>query len=227
MAQLAAVLPALAGAGRTLLPMLGRAAPMLGTLAGGKGGGGKKGGGASEGLERGLENLLQQQQAIFRTQQPVRREFSGQLLEALRTGGVGARIPIAQRGVEATRAGTARALRATEGQLGSLAGTPFGQQILAQQRQQGAVAASQIPGQIAQQLMAEAPGFLGTAGGQALGALGGFPGALSDLEIAQREQRAKTGAAFGSQFQQLMRGKGGGGGGKAGKQGQGKGKKPQ
>lgn len=107
-----------------------------------------------------LKEQLRQSKAIFGTQQPTRRILGKQTVEALKTGGIGARIPIIQRAVDASQQASARALRQTENDLtrGGLGGTPFGQSILAQQRQAGRQAAAQIPTAFAQQLIGQAGG---------------------------------------------------------------------
>ena len=127
-------------------------------------------------LAQGLQQAQTQSRGLFQTQQPIRKELSGQILEALRTGGVGAQIPVVQRAVENTKQATSGALRNTESALqgGNLMNTPFGQTILAQQRQSGAQAASNIPTDIARAFIGGAPEFIGTAGGQAAGLSGGL-----------------------------------------------------
>lgn len=119
-----------------------------------------------------MREQLRQNRAIFRTQQPIRRVLSQQTLEALRTGGVGARLPIAQRAVENTRIATGQSLRSAEGGLSraGLAGTPFAQRMLAQLSQQGRFAQSQIPTAFAQQLIGSAGG-----GSQQLPSFGSMP----------------------------------------------------
>jgi hypothetical protein len=119
-----------------------------------------------------LREQLRQNRAIFRTQQPIRRVLSQQTLEALRTGGVGARLPIAQRAVEQARIGNAESLRSAQANIArsGLAGTPFAQRMLAQLTQQGRFQESQIPTAFAQQLIGAAGG-----GSQQLPSFGSLP----------------------------------------------------
>src|SRR5438876_4705928 len=78
-------------------------------------------------------------ETILKQTGPVRKELLGQTLEALKTGGVGARIPIIQRAVEASKQATSSALKETtaSGGAAGLAGTPFLQSILAKTRVSG------------------------------------------------------------------------------------------
>lgn len=126
-------------------------------------------GGTKSALAQGAQQAFRQQRQLFRTARPIQKEFGAQTLEALRTGGVGAQIPIIQRAVEQTRQAGAQGLRATEESLAqrNLGGTPFGERILAQTRQQGRLAAAQIPTQFAQQFITGAPGFASQLSGQA------------------------------------------------------------
>lgn len=134
-----------------------------------------------------MKEQLRQNKAIFRTQQPIRRVLSQQTLEALRTGGVGARTPIVQRSVENARLSNSMSLRSTQASLGrsNLAGTPFGQRMLAQQMQQGRYAESQIPIAYAQQLIGAAGGgsqqMPNFGGGMPSGAGGGGGGGGFDV----------------------------------------------
>jgi hypothetical protein len=119
-----------------------------------------------------LQEQLRQSRGIWRTQQPVRKELGAQTLEALTTGGVGARIPMIQRAVESANLAGSNAMRGLEQGLAQrgLAGTPFGQAQLAQLGQQQQFAASQIPTQYAQSLIS-------AAGGGAQPQFGSLPGA--------------------------------------------------
>lgn len=94
---------------------------------------------------------------LFRQAKPLIAESSAQQLEALKTGGVGARIPMIQRAVEASKAATAGALKGTSDEMASsgIAGTPFGASILAATRMSGEQATSQIPTNIASGMLAQ------------------------------------------------------------------------
>lgn len=88
---------------------------------------------------------------LFGASEPTARSVIDQLGELLRTGGVGAQIPIIQRSVEATKQATSQALASTDDSLraAGLAGTPWGQNIKAQAQQQGAFNVAQVPTNLA------------------------------------------------------------------------------
>jgi hypothetical protein len=157
---------------------------------------------------RRAEILGGQGRRLFRGIFPLFKELTGQQLEALRTGGVGAQIPVIQRAVEQTRLATARGLTDVEQGLAAqgLAGTPFAARMQAQLAQQGRLAASQIPTNIAQQFIAGIPGQiqtglggaaqLGGASAQALANLAGATAAASGAE-AQAKGTAIAGIGEG------------------------------
>lgn len=129
------------------------------------GGGKKAGASGSKELERFLGE--------FKTQsRPVREELFSQIAEALRTGGVGARLPIAMKSVEATKSAASNALTKTGESLASsgLAGTPFGESILANTRMQGELAVGQAPIDIANQFIGMAPNLV-VGSGQTIGGM--------------------------------------------------------
>lgn len=114
-----------------------------------------------EGIQKSvLRQQIRQNRKVFRVQQPVRREIGRQTREALRTGGVGAQIPIIQRAVEQSSLAGSQAMRDAESGLAAsgLTGTPFGQRILAQLSGQTRFATSQLPTQFAQSLISAAGG---------------------------------------------------------------------
>jgi hypothetical protein len=130
---------------------------------------------------QGLDQLLNAAQTILRQTGPVRKELLGQTLEALKTGGVGARIPIIQRAVEQSKQATGQALKGTSDSAaaGGVTG-PYLQSILAATRMSGEQQTSQIPTQIASDLIGRAPGLVSGMQGQGLQALG--QGASIDLQ---------------------------------------------
>lgn len=89
--------------------------------------------------------------------------FIQQVTEALRTGGIGAQIPIIGQAVSSANQAQSQALQGTENSLASsgLTRSPYGQSILAQQRQQGAQAIGRIPTDYAQQFIGQGPSFSG------------------------------------------------------------------
>jgi len=152
------------------------------------GGGGGKGGGASSGPSPELEATRK----FFREDitEPLAKLFIPQVEEALQTGGIGARLPIAQRGVEAARSGTSQALQTTEERLGraNLVGTPFGERILSETALKGATATERIPVQIAEQLANLAPELITGAGRVSVSGAGTVSetrGATPDLGLFQ------------------------------------------
>ena len=92
----------------------------------------------------------------------LRTGFIDQLTEALETGGVGARIPIIARAMEGTREAGSKAMTSTAEELARsrLAGTPFGEKIMAGERRQAEIAPQNTRTQIIQQMLAQMPGFL-------------------------------------------------------------------
>jgi hypothetical protein len=91
------------------------------------------------------------------------------------TGGPGVQIPIISQAQEAQRRATSSALGQTQESLAlkGLAGTPFGEQTMASQRQQGAQAVAGIPADVTQWFMQMIPGF---TQGQASSVMGALPG---------------------------------------------------
>jgi len=100
------------------------------------------------------------------------------------SGEAGAQIPIIAQAQEAQRRATSRAIRESETGLArqGLAGTPFGENILAQQRQQGAQAFAGIEPDIIGQFLQTIPGY---TLGNVQSILGATPGA--------RETKTKQG----------------------------------
>jgi len=120
-------------------------------------GGGKDGGGGAEGMFG--QELAATTKEIREMSRPVRAETYAQTLEALKTGGVGARIPMIQRAVEGSRVATSNALQQITESLASsgLKNTPFGQRTLAEVRTKGAAREADIPTQIAAAMAGFAP----------------------------------------------------------------------
>lgn len=90
---------------------------------------------------------------------PLRSETLGQILEALKTGGVGAQIPMIQSAVSGSQRATSAALRGTSDSLAgaNLTGTPFGQRTLAEAGLAGRQQTAAIPTQMAGQIAGAAP----------------------------------------------------------------------
>jgi hypothetical protein len=121
---------------------------------------------------------------MFQESNPARRQMFQQLNEALKTGGVGARIPIIQRAVENVNAATSLATRGASADFAraGLAGSPFAAQALAGIRAGGAQQAAEIPTQIAQELISAGPGLISSGSG--------IPGLASAASIQQSAANA-------------------------------------
>ncbi len=83
--------------------------------------------------------------------EPLANELIPQITESLRTGGVGARLPIARQGVEAARSASSRAVTGTSESLAQsgLSNTPFAEAILGLTRQRGEQTTAAVPINIA------------------------------------------------------------------------------
>lgn len=103
-----------------------------------------------------------------------------QLTEALATGGVGARIPIVQRAVEAVNIGTSQALKGGEEQMAKYGvGGPFAAKTLANIGTQGRLAASRVPTDLTQQFIQGTVPYLSST--QSLGMQGLQAGGQAQL----------------------------------------------
>ena len=139
------------------------------------------------------KQLSQLSALMFKESNPARREMFSQLNEALKTGGIGARIPIIQRAVEDVNRSTAGAVRGTQEQLSRAGVTgPFAAQILAQERMAGSQAAAKIPTDYAQQLIAGGPGLISSGSG-----IPGLSTAASLLTGASAAGQQATGQLYG------------------------------
>lgn len=162
---------------------------------GGKGGGGKTPdyGPYLSALSDAAKQATAAGKEILDISRPVREQFYGQLAEVLRTGGVGAQIPIAQQGVEATRSAAAGATEATKSRLASagLGRTPYAQRILSGLGIQGDIATAQVPLDIAKLFLGAAPNAALGAPQSAAGLIGsGVSGAGSAASTAAGGQIA-------------------------------------
>jgi hypothetical protein len=124
---------------------------------------------------------------------PVRDEFSRQLMEALTTGGVGARIPIIQNAVEQSRMAAANTQSQLGDQLGlsGLKGTPFGVRAMAESLQSGNQAVARAPIDIIRDLLGQVPNFITAQGQQQGAALAGASSAEAQTRAAQLQAAAQ------------------------------------
>ena len=115
-----------------------------------------------------------------------------QIYEALKTGGIGARLPIAQQGVEQSRAATSTAMTGTQESLSrsGLLKTPWGQSTLAGVRQSGEQATNRIPTDIAQQFISLAPNFLSSVLGTQMGGASNLAQVDASREAAMMQMLA-------------------------------------
>ena len=100
---------------------------------------------------------------------PAAKTFGAQETEALKTGGVGAQIPIINRAVDASRGAESSANQETQQALAraGLANTSFGASILGNQNMAGRQATAAIPTNIASQFISAVPGTASTGVGAA------------------------------------------------------------
>lgn len=162
-----------------------------------------KAGGGSKTLERLAErqyNLLE----------PGLKLYAGQTEEALRTGGIGAQIPVIKRAEEGSRAATSQALTQLDQQLAlspALASSPWAALARGRVLQAGELSTSQIPVQIAQGFIGAAPGFLNQGAQISFGGLGSAGGQQTAANIATSQNQIdflkamfQTGASLGKLF---------------------------
>lgn len=140
--------------------------------------------------------LVPASQGILSQVGGVAQEFFGQMLEMLQTGGVGAQAPIISRALESSKQATSTAMRQTEEGLAQrgLAGTPFGERILAGQRATGAAETSRVPTDIATAFMSLIPQAIG--GAQQTG--------ISGLAAGRTEQASSTMDALSTWLNQAV-----------------------
>lgn len=127
-------------------------------------------GGGKKESSQNVDQLGQMARALFNETAGLRKEYMGQSMEALKTGGIGAQIPIIARALEASKSATSQSQQMTQDSLGrsGLIGTPFGQSILAQQIMQGNQHTADIPTQYAQNFISQIPSFITALTGQGI-----------------------------------------------------------
>lgn len=138
---------------------------------------------------------------MLRQVAPARKLMLKQLTEALRTGGVGAKIPMIQQAVSRANQATASMTAQTAEQLASKnIGGPFAARTIAGMRLAGAQQSAAIPTQMAEQLIGQfTPVMMGT---QQLG-MGAFSQSaqaaqqLAEFNAAQRQQQILQGGVLG------------------------------
>lgn len=144
--------------------------------------------GADTSSSRALANYIAELQGQSR---PARRLGFQQGAEALRTGGVGARIPIIQRAVEASKLATSNALQGTEsGAAAAGVSGPYLQSILAATREQGGLATSRIPTDDAQRLIGMVFPASVQSGSTAIAGLGNAAASAANVNAANNTAQA-------------------------------------
>lgn len=151
------------------------------------GGSGKGGGGGSE------SQMTQLLKDLTGETKPIRDILGSQYQEALTTGGVGAQIPLITAMQEQSRMGTSKALRGTEDQLSQqgLARTPWGASTMAGVRQQGEMATSLIPSQVAQGYVGNAPSYAMAPVGAMIGGAGNLNTNATNADVAKGNQNSQ------------------------------------
>lgn len=141
------------------------------------GGGGKK---ESSGE---TDQLGQYSRALFNETSPLRQQIENQGLEALKTGGIGAQIPMIARAVESSKSQLATDLQSARDDQAKyrLNGTPFGQSIIQQARIAGNQGISQIPTNYAQNFISMLPSFVSGITGMGLQGQGQAANAQTSL----------------------------------------------
>lgn len=134
--------------------------------------GGGKGSGSGSGASGPPKVVKRTMRDQSKAAKPVLNEIGAQILEALQTGGVNARIPIMQRTVEAGRHASAQASQNAENAVARGNYGPYGRMLTENVAQQGEFNTSQSAMQVIQQLMNMAPDFGLLRGSGAFGASG-------------------------------------------------------
>lgn len=152
------------------------------------------------------DTLASLSEKMHKESDPARKMMFSQLTEALKTGGIGARIPIIQRAVADVNASTARSSQVA-GQMLSrsgIGGTPYAAQALQGIRAAGAETAARIPTDTAQEMIRGGPGLI-TSGS-------GIPGlsAAASLQQSAANQASQNQAMMYGGFGQAAGAIGGG-----------------
>ncbi|HXU80084.1 MAG TPA: hypothetical protein VN914_01720 [Polyangia bacterium] len=146
------------------------------------------------------EGLLSVASQLINESAPLRKEVLGQTLESMQTGGIGAQLPIVQKGIEASRAATASTLSGLDE---SLARSGLGRSSAAIANRAnttltGELATQAIPQDVASQFIAIAPSLTMGFTGQGMQGLTGATGAANQRmgisaqrDIAKGNQQAE------------------------------------
>jgi len=143
---------------------------------------------------------------IRETSKPVRDEVFSQVLEALKTGGVGAQIPSIQRSVEASKQATSSALRGLDEDLASsgFGRTGFGARARGETLLAGEQATAQIPTLMAQDWLSVAPSLALGSAAQSFGGLTSAAGIGTQQRIAGSQIQAQRDIAKGQMLGDII-----------------------
>lgn len=149
-------------------------------------------------------------QGLYNETSPLRQEYGNQSLEALRTGGITAQVPIINRAVEASRSSLGDNLRNLTEDLAKyrLTGTPFGQQIYNQARIGGEANVANIAPSYAANFISQVPSFVSALTGTGMQGMGAGAGAQGGVVQSDNAGRAQTSAAFINMMGELAKASG-------------------
>ena len=151
--------------------------------------GGSFGAGQSSIQSPAANSLMKWAEELMTGSSGVRTGLLDAMQEVLLTGG--SRLPIISGAVEQSRRSSSRALEETDRNLATsgLAGTPHGEEIRANQMQEGEQAGTKIQEQLMQSILAMVPGFIG---GQDQTAMGGFAGAIPGMNKTKEQAKGMS-----------------------------------
>lgn len=184
------------------------------------------GGGKKENAPE-IDNLSSLARSLFNQTAGLRKEYTAQGLEALKTGGISAQLPMIARAVEASKGQLSQDLQATSDDLAKhrLVGTPFGQSILSQGRILGGQQIANIPTNYAQNTINMIPNFIAAMTGTSMSGAGQAASAQSQLYSSYNDAYSRIlsagiptamdigGQLLGTATKSMMPGLSGGGGG--------------
>lgn len=141
------------------------------------------GGGGKQKSSPQIDQLGAIAKQLYNDTSSVRNTMLKQGEEALKTGGIGAQIPMITRALDQSRSQLSTDLASTKEDLAKyrLVGTPFGQSILQNAQVVGNQGISQIPTNFAQGMIAQLPGFVSALTGQGMSGMGQAASAQSNV----------------------------------------------
>lgn len=161
------------------------------------GGGGKTGEPGNFETPKESKELFGIGKGLLKETGPLRNTFVDQLLEALTTGGIEARIPIIQRATESAKASLSDSMSGLRDSLArsGLSSSPFGKATVAKAYNEGQLGVSQIAPNIIQHMIDMIPGYVTGMAGTAMQGMGkATEGAIAAMQANAAVQNANTGA---------------------------------